>query len=255
MVSDGATGEVVVERDGAPVVGERPEAHSMGTKTCPRCGARLFSDMPVCYGCLYDFGGRSASPPVSPDDGGWEASASSMGPSAGVARGVDAGSARSHAAGGEGDGATHARSERVPAAEARASTPPGDPDDTVDLSCVAGRLRVAVRVMVGPCEVTCPLSTAGLTVGRARDNDLVIHDRTVSRHHLRLLPDAAGALVIDQGATNPALVDGRRMPDSLLVPPGSVIGVGGARLIICDDGEDLAGEVSETPCSGIVTHS
>lgn len=25
------------------------------TKTCPRCGAVLFSDMNRCYGCLYDF--------------------------------------------------------------------------------------------------------------------------------------------------------------------------------------------------------
>ncbi len=24
-------------------------------KTCPRCGARTFADMDVCYGCLYDF--------------------------------------------------------------------------------------------------------------------------------------------------------------------------------------------------------
>ena len=25
------------------------------TKVCPRCGARLFRDMHICYGCLYDF--------------------------------------------------------------------------------------------------------------------------------------------------------------------------------------------------------
>lgn len=24
-------------------------------KTCPRCGAELYEDMGVCYGCLYDF--------------------------------------------------------------------------------------------------------------------------------------------------------------------------------------------------------
>ena len=24
-------------------------------KICPRCGARLFADMDVCYGCLFDF--------------------------------------------------------------------------------------------------------------------------------------------------------------------------------------------------------
>lgn len=25
------------------------------TKVCPRCGAELYADMHVCYGCLYDF--------------------------------------------------------------------------------------------------------------------------------------------------------------------------------------------------------
>ena len=28
------------------------------TKTCPQCGQELFSDMSVCYGCLYSFGER-----------------------------------------------------------------------------------------------------------------------------------------------------------------------------------------------------
>ena len=30
------------------------------TKTCPRCGAELYADMNICYGCLYDFS-RDAS--------------------------------------------------------------------------------------------------------------------------------------------------------------------------------------------------
>lgn len=34
------------------------------TKTCPRCGAVLFSDMNRCYGCLYDF--PEQAPEVGP---------------------------------------------------------------------------------------------------------------------------------------------------------------------------------------------
>lgn len=34
-------------------------------RTCPRCGAKLFEDMNVCYGCLYDFDH------VMPDDLQW----------------------------------------------------------------------------------------------------------------------------------------------------------------------------------------
>lgn len=42
------------------------------TKTCPRCGAVLFSDMNRCYGCLYDF--PEQAPEVGPmtTDGPWE---------------------------------------------------------------------------------------------------------------------------------------------------------------------------------------
>lgn len=37
------------DRDGR---GARPRYR---TKVCPRCGAELYADMGVCYGCLYDF--------------------------------------------------------------------------------------------------------------------------------------------------------------------------------------------------------
>lgn len=42
---------------------------SYETKSCPRCGAELYADMSVCYGCLYDFArdaGRVPEPRPSP---------------------------------------------------------------------------------------------------------------------------------------------------------------------------------------------
>lgn len=33
-----------------------------GTRLCPRCGAELYEDMAVCYGCLYDFSRDAAAP-------------------------------------------------------------------------------------------------------------------------------------------------------------------------------------------------
>lgn len=42
------------------------------TKTCPRCGAVLFSDMNRCYGCLYDFPEQDPEVgPMTPDEP-WE---------------------------------------------------------------------------------------------------------------------------------------------------------------------------------------
>lgn len=38
-----------------------------GLRTCPRCGAKLFADMNVCYGCLYDFGKEGTTSPAGMD--------------------------------------------------------------------------------------------------------------------------------------------------------------------------------------------
>lgn len=42
------------------------------TKTCPRCGAVLFSDMNRCYGCLYDFPEQDPKVGLMTPDEPWE---------------------------------------------------------------------------------------------------------------------------------------------------------------------------------------
>ena len=42
------------------------------TKTCPRCGAVLFSDMNRCYGCLYDFPEQASEANPMTLDESWE---------------------------------------------------------------------------------------------------------------------------------------------------------------------------------------
>lgn len=42
------------------------------TKTCPRCGAVLFSDMNRCYGCLYDFPEQGPEVGLMTPDEPWE---------------------------------------------------------------------------------------------------------------------------------------------------------------------------------------
>ena len=44
---------------------ERNGRAAYRTRACPRCGAELYADMGVCYGCLYDFE-REASRPERP---------------------------------------------------------------------------------------------------------------------------------------------------------------------------------------------
>ncbi|HEY1956655.1 MAG TPA: sigma 54-interacting transcriptional regulator [Polyangiaceae bacterium] len=62
-------------------------------------------------------------------------------------------------------------------------------------------------------------------VGKADDNDLVLPDDTVSRHHCELVREGDAVRVRDLGSTNGTRVDGTRVTDALL-SPGAVLKVG-----------------------------
>ncbi len=60
---------------------------------------------------------------------------------------------------------------------------------------------------------TVSLTPQGLTIGRAADNDLVLSDQTVSRHHARLDFDGADYRIVDLNSTN-----GTRLGDVRVLP-------------------------------------
>ncbi|MCL2882508.1 MAG: DUF3662 domain-containing protein [Coriobacteriia bacterium] len=73
-----------------------------------------------------------------------------------------------------------------------------------------------------------PLALAGkqsVGVGRQDDNDLVIADANVSRHHARLEHERNGWAIVDLGATNGTLLNNQRV-DRALLHNGDVITIG-----------------------------
>jgi hypothetical protein len=81
-------------------------------------------------------------------------------------------------------------------------------DSLVDLPVQSSALRlVPVRSGMPGAE----LRQRRLTVGRAEDNDLVLPDAEVSRHHARLERGGAGWLLIDLESTNGTWVNGERI--------------------------------------------
>jgi DNA-binding NtrC family response regulator len=64
-----------------------------------------------------------------------------------------------------------------------------------------------------------------IRIGKADDNDLVLGDDTVSRHHCELVREGTGVRLRDLGSTNGTRVDGTKVGDALLAP-GAVIRVG-----------------------------
>ena len=194
------------------------------TKTCPRCGAGLFEDMDVCYGCLYDFtrdaGRRSENPEFPPDlfeEDGERADAAC----GGTLTAQDEEAMREHF----GDGP-------ATAGEPPACAHMGDPDGTAPLRLRTARRRIALRVDVAGASATVPVGRDGVTVGRDESCDVVLRSRAVSRRHLRVSPAVGGAYLADLGATNPTLVAGVPLEGEEEVPVGTEVDVCGTSLTV-----------------------
>ncbi len=66
-------------------------------------------------------------------------------------------------------------------------------------------------------------------VGKAPENDLVIGDETVSRHHFAIVRDAKGYLLRDLQSTNGTFLDGAEIKEAY-IRAGSVVGAGASEL-------------------------
>jgi transcriptional regulator with GAF, ATPase, and Fis domain len=70
-----------------------------------------------------------------------------------------------------------------------------------------------------------------LRIGKAPDNELVLLDDTVSRHHCELLRAEGGVLVRDLGSTNGTRVQGAKVSEAV-VQPGAVLQVGEVEIVL-----------------------
>ena len=85
-----------------------------------------------------------------------------------------------------------------------------------------------------PIEPGAPLlslRSSPVTIGRADDNDLVLADPEVSRHHARLEPDGQGWRAIDLESTNGTWVNGVRL-DATTIAVGDEVAFGATRYTV-----------------------
>jgi hypothetical protein len=94
---------------------------------------------------------------------------------------------------------------------ARAHSSPGSQVPSVELTWLGQRF-----------SVTGPL----IAIGRGADNDVVINDPEVSRHHLSLTWDGRRYVIQDLGTPNGTFVNGARLTATQAVQSGDVIGLG-----------------------------
>ncbi len=88
-----------------------------------------------------------------------------------------------------------------------------------------------------------------MRVGKAKDNDLVITDDTVSRYHLTIGRTPSGLEVRDLGSTNGVKVGGARVKEAL-VEPGTILKAGDVELLIRVEPSGIAIAPSDLPQFG-----
>ena len=102
--------------------------------------------------------------------------------------------------------------------------------------------KVRVEVALGP-DAGAALDVAGqpVRIGTADDNDLVLTDDSVSRHHCELEPVAGGMRVRDAGSTNGVFAGGVRVYDAL-VPLDTRLRAGDTEIVLATSGETVERE-------------
>ena len=109
----------------------------------------------------------------------------------------------------------------------------GGPNDTMVFtiprpSAPAARLRV---IPPDGDELVCEFDGTSLTIGRAADNDLVVPDGRVSRHHARISGRRGTLVYTDLGSTNGSRVNGAPVGE-LVLGAGDRIELGDTSVIV-----------------------
>lgn len=85
--------------------------------------------------------------------------------------------------------------------------------------------RLVVRRGPQPNQVY-ELKEDVINLGRDITNDIVINDREVSRHHLRLMRGPEGYTIEDLGSTNGTFINGKRLSGASSLKNGDMVGLG-----------------------------
>jgi hypothetical protein len=89
------------------------------------------------------------------------------------------------------------------------------------------RTRLLLATQTGTHAI--PLESTQLTIGRGLNNDVILEDTRVSRHHAQLRYRARRFWIADLGSTNGTYVNGEQIAEQAL-RDGDVVSLGGLEL-------------------------
>ncbi|MFF3290357.1 FHA domain-containing protein [Streptomyces sp. NPDC003023] len=122
-----------------------------------------------------------------------------------------------------------ARPSTAQAPAPSSATPPSSParPSAVSMPAATGTFRRPTSVR--------PLPTRTVRIGRSADNDLVVDDLVVSRHHAELRSPAEAAYeIVDLGSHNGTYLNGLPV-DRAAVLPGDIVGIGHSAFVLVGD--------------------
>lgn len=91
-----------------------------------------------------------------------------------------------------------------------------------------------------------PLDQAVITIGRMLNNNLVIDDPRVSRHHAQLRAVDGHFVLSDTNSTGGVFVNGRRIAQAVVIYPNDSISLAGVILTFHQDEPPLRPDLAET---------
>jgi hypothetical protein len=113
--------------------------------------------------------------------------------------------------------------------EKRAQHLPPPPKGVPPIPDVGVTARVTMSNITREVQLVFKPGGRRLNVGRATDNELALHDASVSKIHATLLMNAQGTLLVaDTGSTNGTFINGRRISygEARHIEDGDVVGFG-----------------------------
>jgi pSer/pThr/pTyr-binding forkhead associated (FHA) protein len=106
--------------------------------------------------------------------------------------------------------------------------PPIEPPPPVGRPPLTGRARIDLQ------GASCFLDREVASLGRGLDNDVVVEDPRVSRHHARLLRGPRGWELTDLASTNGTFINGKQIKQRQ-VTNGDTISLGGLEMKFYQD--------------------
>ncbi|HEY4717265.1 MAG TPA: FHA domain-containing protein [bacterium] len=74
-----------------------------------------------------------------------------------------------------------------------------------------GLIKISIALDKGDKDFKYPLKDLVVSIGRGRENDIMIDDKSVSRTHARIRENNGKIFIIDENSTNGIIVDGKRI--------------------------------------------